>query len=213
MFDFGMRSSQAEGAGEAQANYALDGQLMTIAGVPVGSEGLTLSHADLTKWFRIKPGADGQQFTEEGSIWISVMHEGGFGDGTNFYNIIFGIMAYSADGVLLGSPRVLMTDGDSPEGRLLTAGLCNQVFFADPEPHPTDFPLGPPYKPGRLDVIFNNCKFEAGKFYAVTISLNVSVAGNPPEPESGVPARGGRVTFLGGVPGQHCWIDSIDVEG
>jgi hypothetical protein len=141
-------------------------------------------------------------------VWIK--HDGQFGADTNQYNITFAIQCYDELPVGMGTPYVFGSNSDS-QGRFQTTGLLNQAYSTDPLTTVTDFPLGPPYKPGSYNMMFQNCELEAGKFYAITVGLTASVSGSPPDPDGAVPARGGSVEFLG-MLSKNFYIDSIQVE-
>ena len=210
LFDYGMKFSQTDGAGSAKAGYGLAGHLFAQASVPVGSDGMAMAHADMAKWFLIKPGYNGQTHTEEGTISVYIYHDGQFGAGTNQYNITFDLQCYDETPESVGTPYVL-TPSEDTGGRYQLTGMLNQAFYADPVFTHTQFPFGPRYQPGTFHLLFRNCNLEAGRFYAITIGLTATVTGNPPDPKSGDPARGGSVEFMG-VLSENFFVHSIHVE-
>ncbi len=153
--------------------------------------------AQMSKWFRVKPGKDGRRFTTNGRVAVKLKHKAKLGPDTNQYVISIAVQCYDARAVGLGTPKVLDDLQAMTQGRLMMTGVFHQNFFDDPQfgGKLTNFPLGPRYGECYPLLVFENCKLEAGKFYAVTVTGTVGISGRERDDTAGIPPKGGRVDW------------------
>jgi len=211
--DAGDRSVVAVGTGSASANYDLGGMLSSKLAVPMGTVGGATTRAALTKAFRVRAGADGTRSTRDGVVYVVVDHRGIMDADTNHYNVWITIACHDGRR-MIGKPEVMLPL-EGPAGQFNMTGMFMQAFYADPLfGHMNRYPLGPSYHWQELEVAFGECELVAGRFYYITVALNASITGNEPEPDFGIPARGGELEWewVLGHP-FHVQGISVDVEG
>jgi hypothetical protein len=156
-----------------------------------------MAHSDLTKWFRVKRGKNGQRSISKATISVAFRSKATLGPGTNQYNMSIVVQCYDTKPVPVGIPYIENVQLSPNQGRLVMPGLFQQNFFDDPQfgGKMTNFPLGPRHQNIFPIVRFKNCHLEAGKYYGLTIGGTISVAGFEPDATAGIPARGGRVEW------------------
>jgi hypothetical protein len=192
-FDYGNEGESATGAGAAYAAYVLPGFLQVQAAVPVGSEGSATAGAAMVKWFYVKESPLGTTATKNGLVLVDIDHNGLIGDGSNNYHAVITVQCLDGDWYLRGAPMHL---GDSEAGIEMRTGQFAQSYNMYPTGSPTtDYPFGPPYSPGWLEVQFTDLELIARHWYAVGVFLAGWVHGWPPE--ENLPAAGGSIEWSG----------------
>jgi hypothetical protein len=209
VFDVGNAADTSLGTGASYAAYGLDGFLEVQAAVPVGSEGMANGTAVINKWFRIKASDSGESSVGDGTIGVLVHHNGRIDDGSNNYHVVMTVQCLDAYGHFIGAPQLLSSGPTG--GQFTETGQFIQAYHLDPYgSNNTDYPLGPPYALGKLDVIFRDCQLVAGEWYIVAVNLVGAVWGFPPAER--LPPSGGWVEWTGISPSEFL-VTAVTVEG
>ena len=208
-YDYCLKSAKSGGSGyaEAQASVAHGGEFFQKVGAKKGISGVGAAVITMGIYFRVKAGKKGQKSTTGGQLVVNIDHSAVLE--ANSYQIAFMVSFLDWSGRPGGKAYFPVQDLNS--GLTLLPGHATQCYFANPMlPKAAESIVGPPYKPGTLSVWFDQGEWQAGRFYAVFISLITTVMGGPGG--QGVPPMGGEVRWNGPFTPGQCLTRAIQIE-
>ena len=209
-YDFCLKSAKAAGSGyaEAKASVVHGGQFFQKVAAKMGVSGSGIATITMGIYFRVKAGNKGQKSTSRGQLVINIDHDAV--QSANSYQIIFMVSFIDWSGKAAGKASFPVQDLNS--GLKVLPGHATQCYFANPMvPRSAESIVGPPYKPGTFSVWFDRGEWQAGRFYAVFISLITSVSGGPGT--ENFPPTGGEVFWKGPFTSGHCLTRALLIEG
>ena len=209
-YDYCLKSAKSGGSAyaEATASVAHGGEFFQKVGAKVGISGSGAAIITMGIYFRVKPGKKGQKSTTGGQLVVNIDH--GAVLSANCYQIAFMVSFIDFSGQPGGKANFPIQDLNS--GLKVLPGHATQCYYANPMAPPSvESIVGPPYKPGTFSVWFDQGEWQAGRFYAVFISLITSVWGGPGG--QGVPPMGGEVRWNGPFTPGQCLTRALQIEG
>jgi len=209
-YDYCLKSAKSGGSGyaEAKASVVHGGEFWEKVGAKVGISGSGIAVITMRIYFRVKAGKKGQKSTSRGQLVVNIDH--GAVLEANSYQIAFMVSFIDWSGRPGGKAYFPVQDLNS--GLTVLPGHATQCYFANPMlPKAAESIVGPPYKPGTLSVWFDQGEWQAGRFYAVFISLITTVMGGPGG--QGIPPMGGEVLWNGPFTPGKCLTRTIQIEG
>jgi len=209
-YDYCLKSAKSGGSGyaEAKASVVHGGEFWEKVGAKVGISGSGIAVITMGIYFRVKAGKKGQKSTSRGQLVVNIDH--GAVLEANSYQIAFMVSFLDWSGRPGGKAYFPVQDLNS--GLTVLPGHATQCYFANPMlPKAAESIVGPPYKPGTLSVWFDQGEWQAGRFYAVFISLITTVMGGPGG--QGIPPMGGEVFWNGPFTPGQCLTRTIQIEG
>jgi hypothetical protein len=208
-YDYCLKGAKSGGSGyaEATASVAHGGEFFQKVGAKVGVSGVGAAVITMGIYFRVKAGKKGQKSTTGGQLVVNIDH--GAVLSADCYHIAFMVSFIDFSGQPGGKANFPIQDLNS--GLKVLPGHATQCYFANPMAPPSmESILGPPYKPGTFSVWFDRGEWQAGRFYAVFISLITSVWGTPATKH--FPAMGGEVRWNGPFAPGQCLTRAIQIE-
>lgn len=208
-YDYCLKSAKSGGSGyaEAQASVVHGGEFFQKVGAKRGVSGVGTAVITVGIYFRIKAGKKGQKSTSRGQLIVNIDHSAVLA--ADCYQIAFMASFIDFSGQPGGKANFPIQDINS--GLKVLPGHATQCYYANPMAPPSvESIVGPPYKPGTFSVWFDRGEWQAGRFYAVFISLITSVWGMPATEH--FPAMGGEVRWNGPFAPGQCLTRAIQIE-
>ena len=212
-YDYLIKAAKSNGSGyaEAQGSVKTGGEFFQKVGAKMGVPGSGVATICFGKFFRVKAGKKGERSTSHGQLIIGIDHDAALS--ANSYSIVIGVSFIDFSGQPGGRAYFPVQDLNS---RLIVLPGHASLYFHDdqfPNPKAMKEMAGFPYKPGTFTVWFDQGEWQAGRFYAVFISLDTVVFGAPKSEYGHRPPMGGEVRWTGGTEPGHCMAKAFRIEG